>query len=67
VFLQETETTLDQLLATLEAIAGEGVDTRIFVRGDRGTDYGTIMQVMGRINQAGFKNLGLVTLQEQDN
>jgi biopolymer transport protein TolR len=36
VFLQETETSLEQLLSTLEAIANEGVDTRIFVRGDRG-------------------------------
>ena len=37
------------------------------MRGDKSADYGTVMQVMGRINQAGFKNLGLVTLQEQDN
>jgi biopolymer transport protein TolR len=29
-------------------------------------DYGTIMKVMGGSTQAGFKNLGLVTLQEQD-
>jgi biopolymer transport protein TolR len=65
VFLQETETTLDQLLATLEAIAGEGVDTRIFVRGDRGTDYGTIMQVMARISGAGYQRLGLVTAEEE--
>ncbi len=65
VFLQETETTLDQLLVTLEAIAAEGVDTRIFVRGDRGTDYGTIMQVMARISGAGYQRLGLVTAEEE--
>ena len=27
---------------------------------------GTVMKVMARISAAGFKNLGLVTLQEQD-
>ncbi|MEQ8656749.1 MAG: protein TolR [Hyphomicrobiales bacterium] len=65
VFLQETETSLEQLLSTLEAIANEGVDTRIFVRGDRGTDYGTIMQVMARISGAGYQRLGLVTAEEE--
>lgn len=65
VFLQETEVTLDALLSTLEAIAVEGVETRIFVRGDRGTDYGTIMQVMARISGAGYQRLGLVTAEEE--
>lgn len=65
VFLQETEVGLDQLLSTLEAIAAEGVETRIFVRGDRNTDYGTIMQVMARISGAGYQRLGLVTTEEE--
>ncbi|MEM6711728.1 MAG: protein TolR [Pseudomonadota bacterium] len=65
VFLQETEISLDQLLSTLEAIATEGAETRIFVRGDQGTDYGTIMQVMARISGAGYQRLGLVTAEEE--
>ncbi len=65
VFLQETETTMDDLLTTLQSIAAEGVDTRIFVRGDRGTDYGRIMQVMARISGAGYQRLGLVTAEEE--
>lgn len=65
IFLQETEVSLAQLVTTLEAIASEGVDTRIFVRGDRGTDYGTIMQVMAQISSAGYQRLGLVTAEEE--
>ncbi|GAB5510343.1 MAG: protein TolR [Hyphomicrobiales bacterium] len=65
IFLQESEVSLDQLVTTLEAIASEGVETRIFVRGDRGTDYGTIMQVMARISSAGYQRLGLVTAEEE--
>ena len=65
VFLQESEVGLDELLSTLETIAGEGVETRIFVRGDQGTDYGTIMQVMARISGAGYQRLGLVTAEEE--
>lgn len=66
IFLQETEIALDDVVPRLEAIAQTGFDERIYIRGDRVTDYGTIMAVMGRINQAGYRNLGLVTLQEQD-
>ncbi|MDP3524888.1 MAG: biopolymer transporter ExbD, partial [Hoeflea sp.] len=66
VFLQETEIAIDEVVAKLEAIATTGYSERIFVRGDTNADYGTVMKVMARISAAGFTNLGLVTLQEQD-
>ena len=37
------------------------------VRGDKTTNYGVVMQVMARIQDAGYTKIGLVTLQEQDN
>jgi len=51
----------------LQAIARSGYDERIYVRGDRAADYGTVMRVMARISAAGYRNLGLVTLQEEGN
>ena len=66
VFLQETEIPAEELVAKLLAIAKNGYDERLYVRGDRGTDYGTVMRIMGALNQAGYKKIGLVTLQEQD-
>ena len=66
IFLQETAIDLDEVVPRLQAIAQTGFDERIFIRGDQATNYGTIMAVMGRINQAGYRNLGLVTLQERD-
>ena len=36
------------------------------VRGDQNADYGTIMRVLGRLNAAGYKHIGLVTLEETD-
>lgn len=66
VYLQETEVPADEVVAKLEAIARAGYDERIYVRGDRTADYGTVMQVMARVSAAGYRNLGLVTLQEQD-
>lgn len=66
IYLQETIIALDEVVPKLEAIAQTGFDERIYIRGDKTADYGTIMAVMGRINQAGYRNIGLVTLQEQD-
>ncbi|MCT7377283.1 protein TolR [Chelativorans salis] len=66
IYLQETEIPIDEVVPKLEAIAQAGYDERIYVRGDKSADYGTVMRVMARISAAGFRNLGLVTLQEQD-
>ena len=66
IFLQDSEVSAEQLVATLQAIAAGGLNERIFVRGDRQADYGTVMRVMGRLNAAGYKRIGLVTLEEID-
>jgi biopolymer transport protein TolR len=67
VFLQKTEIPLDQLVDKLKAVtaARGGLDERIFVRGDRKLDYGTVMRVMGRLSAAGFRRVALVTEVEQ--
>jgi biopolymer transport protein TolR len=66
VFLQETEIPVDEVVAKLKAVSKTGYDERIYVRGDKDADYGTVMKVMARVSAAGYHNLGLVTLQEQD-
>ena len=67
VFLQDSEIKIDELVAKLKAItaARGGNDERIYVRGDKTVDYGTVMRVMGRLSQAGFKKVALVTEVEQ--
>ncbi len=67
VFLQETEISAEELIPKLQAIAKNGYEERLYVRGDKATDYGTVMRLMGALNQAGYKKIGLVTLQEQTN
>jgi biopolymer transport protein TolR len=67
VFLQNSEVKLDELVPKLQAItqARGGLDERIYVRGDRKVDYGTVMKVMGRLSTAGFRRVALVTEVEQ--
>jgi len=66
IYLQETEIPLDEVVDKLSAIATTGYEERIYVRGDKTTNYGIVMQVMARIQAAGYTKIGLVTLQEQD-
>jgi biopolymer transport protein TolR len=63
VYLQNAEIKVDDLVAKLQAItqARGGLDERIYVRGDRTVDYGTVMRVMGRLSAAGFHRVALVT------
>ncbi len=67
VFLQNSEVQMEELVAKLKAIADArgGADERIYVRGDRKVDYGTVMRVMGRLSAAGFRRVALVTEVEQ--
>ncbi|MCF3933497.1 protein TolR [Acuticoccus sp. M5D2P5] len=64
IYLQETEIEIDQLIGRLEAIAQNGYEERVLVRGDAASSYGTIMRVMGRLNRAGFNRIALVTTEE---
>jgi biopolymer transport protein TolR len=67
VYLQNTDVKLDELIPKLRAIAKNGGDERIYVRGDKKVDYGTVMRVMGRLSAAGYRRVALITEVEQGN
>jgi biopolymer transport protein TolR len=60
IYLQDTEMDVETLVARLKAITENKPDQRIFVRGDKGLQYGRIMEVMGTISAAGFTKVALV-------
>ena len=61
IFLQDTEVQLDELSPRLKAITNAKPDTRIFVKGDNGINYGRVMEVMGQLGAAGFPHVALLT------
>jgi biopolymer transport protein TolR len=67
IFLQNSEIAVDDLIPKMQAVADArgGTDARIYVRGDKKVDYGTMMKVMGRLSSAGFHRVALVTEYEQ--
>ena len=55
---------MPKLKAIIDARGG-GFDERVYVRGDKKVDYGTMMRVMGRLSAAGYHRVALVTEVEQ--
>src|SRR5436853_2518360 len=61
IYLQKMPVDEGDLVPRLTAIAANGYEQRIFVRGDKAVDYGRVIEVMALISSAGFTHIGLVT------
>ncbi|PWR20733.1 protein TolR [Zavarzinia compransoris] len=62
VFIGDTPSSVDTLVADLQAAAKKGPETRIYVRGDQAINYGKVMETMGKIKAAGFTKVALIAL-----
>lgn len=67
IFIQESEVPTEGLVERLRAILAEqpagAPERRIFVRGDKGINYGRVMEVMGTVSAAGFTKVALLAEQ----
>jgi biopolymer transport protein TolR len=63
VFIGDKAVPMTDLSPRLAAIAAKGIDEppQVFLRADKGLDYGMVMQVMGELNRAGLNRVALVT------
>jgi biopolymer transport protein TolR len=61
IYLMNAPVEPEDLVVRLKAIAENGYDERIFVRGDSSVPYGRVIELMGILNTAGFTKVGLVT------
>lgn len=63
LFVDKEEVKAADLPARLATIAakGDAQGPQIYLRADRGLDYGDVMRVMGEINRAGLNRVALVT------
>ena len=60
LYLQEAAVDAEVLIPRLKAVSNANPDVRIFVRGDQAVTYGDVLNVMGRIQAAGFEKVALV-------
>ena len=68
IFIDDNPVAPDQLGALLRqrvAASREEGGPRLFLRADRGLDYGAVNRVMGEINAAGIRKLSLVSNVQQ--
>lgn len=61
IYIIETKVPMESLIEKLVSITGHKYDKKIYVRGDRNISYGKIMELIGKINAAGFKQVSLIT------
>jgi biopolymer transport protein TolR len=60
--MQVPAATLPAKLAALrEARSGGGDEARVYVRADKGLDYGKVMAVVGEVSAAGFRKVALIS------
>jgi len=70
LYIDETEISEgdlpDRLAEIVSANAGKAEPPQIFLRADKGLDYGRVMRVMGELNRAGLNKVALVSTGGQD-
>ena len=65
IFIDDVAVTAAALPAQLAAIAAQPEPPegrRIYLRADKGLDYGQVMRVMGELNRAGLNRVALVSV-----
>ena len=62
-----SEAALPQRLAAIAAQPAPPEGRRIYLRADRGLDYGRVMRVMGELNRAGLNRVALVSVGGEPN
>lgn len=60
IYIGEKEVEIDNLIVRLNAITDLNTEARIYVRGDRVVSYGRVMEIMSKINSAGYLKVALV-------
>lgn len=64
LILGETEVSASTLSTTLDTESGQNRDQRIFLRADKAVDYGTLMNVMNTLRDAGYLKIALTGVEE---
>ena len=59
-FIGESEVAAEDLVARLIELRQSAGDVTIYVRGDKGIDYGEVMKVLGQVGQAGYPKVSLI-------
>ena len=62
-----SEALLPDILTQIAAKGDPAKPPQVFLRADKGLDYGRVMRVMGELNRAGLNRVALVTVEGNQN
>ena len=65
IFIQDREIESDKLIPRLKALANNNMKIRVFIRGDKKVNYGNVVDVLSRVQTAGFSKATLVAKLKQ--
>ena len=65
IFVGDVQVPLEGVVDAVTAASANGIEDRVYVRGDGAANYGAVMQVMGALSGAGFTKIGLLTDQAE--
>ena len=64
IYFKDKPVTLEELEATLKAMAAEDPDVPVLVRGDERLDYGSVMNVVKVVYKCKVRRMALVTVEK---
>ena len=66
IFIQDREIDNNRLIPRLKALANNNMKIRVFIRGDKKVNYGNVVDVLSRVQSAGFSKATLVAKLKQN-
>ncbi|HJK86201.1 MAG TPA: protein TolR [Candidatus Megaira endosymbiont of Nemacystus decipiens] len=61
IYLFETKIPKNELINKLQEVTKENKEAKIFVKGDKSVNYGTVVKLISQVKNAGFKGVALVS------
>jgi biopolymer transport protein ExbD len=61
IYWNKEETTLEDLEARLKALSVSDAEAKVFIHGDKKSDFGTVVRVLDAARQAGIKHTAIRT------
>lgn len=66
IFIEDAEVTFEEFRASIEQILRQQESPVVFVKGDEGAAYGTVLRVFGTLKEAGVEAVNLVAEPEPE-
>lgn len=61
IYISESVVDRTKLLAVLDQATKSKKDSKIYIRADQVLDYGTVMEILGMVNRAGYTKVALMS------